>query len=116
MKDLVRQGDILFRRIPHDKRPTGLQSLPGKVIQKGEVTGHAHRITEGEANILAQYEKQWGTKKLTVSNPHRFLEAVTPTTIGHEEHGPAVLAPDLWEIIQAREFDYAANLGRRVVD
>jgi hypothetical protein len=101
-----------------------LRRSVGKVIQRGEVTGHAHRISEGEAVILEQYEEAWergrdrfmdvqGKREVLTA---RFLEVKTPTTITHEEHGPVTLTPGLYEILQAREFDYAANLGRRVRD
>jgi Na+-transporting NADH:ubiquinone oxidoreductase subunit NqrA len=114
MKDLTRHGDILFRRLTVPIPSENLHTKPGKVIQEGEVTGHAHRITEGDAAILEQYAKSWqGEMQATGS---RFLDVQKTATVSHEEHKPVVLAPGLYEILQAREFDYAANLGRRVVD
>jgi hypothetical protein len=65
--------------------------------------------------ILAAYETAWDQRGMR-PNGARYLEVTTPATITHEEHKPVTLAPGLWEIIQAREFDYAANLGRRVRD
>jgi len=118
MTDLVRHGDMLFKRVPErpDSSAGRTQTTKSRtVIQEGEVTGHAHRITEGEAAILDYYERRWSTDN-DPPRSARFLEVATPTTISHEEHKPVVLAPGLYEILQAREFDYAANLGRRVRD
>lgn len=115
-RDLVRHGDLLFH--PVVNRPQAeLKETDRKIIRRGEATGHAHRISEGEAAILEQYERQWSRQGERVAVLAReFLEVQTPTTITHEEHGPVTLNPGLYEIIQAREFDYAANLGRRVRD
>jgi hypothetical protein len=118
MKDLVRHGDMLFRRSERGEYLNNLKQNESRIIQRGEATGHAHRITEGEAAILERYEEQW-TREARGRVPvltARFLDVQTPTTITHEEHKPVVLNPGLWEILQAREFDYARDVERRVRD
>ena len=111
MKDLVRHGDMLFRPA---ERLANLTPTDSRIIAKGEVTGHAHRITEGDAVILAQYEKQWGRGEPQLVG--RFVEVSSPATVPHEEHKPVTLEPGFYQILQAREFDYGANLEQRVRD
>jgi hypothetical protein len=126
MKDCIRHGDVFLRPIARDeyeKRtapsehrydPCFVTPRKSKVILEGEVTGHAHRILEGEAVILDYYEKTWRSEQPTVQAS--YLQVDTPTIITHEEHGPLPVLPGLYEIIRAREFDYAQGLGRNVWD
>ena len=117
MRDLIRQGDILFKPLAADRDiadgATRLAEVAGKVIAKGEVTGHAHRISEGAATIVEE-RRTWGT----VSQPTgtRYLRVHETATVAHEEHKPVTLLPGLYEIMQAREYDYVREVTRRVVD
>ena len=117
-RDLVRHGDLLFRLMTPTLAPADakLTRKAGKVIERGEVTGHAHRITAGDAVILERYEKAWSGGANVPILLDRYLHVQATATVSHEEHGPVTLMPGLWAIMQAREFDYAANLGRRVRD
>ena len=114
MRDLIRHGDLLLR--PIDKvREGDVRPRSSKVILEGEITGHAHRLLEdGEATILDYYEKTWREEKPVRRDT--YVQVASTVTLTHEEHGPLTIAPGLYEVIRAREFDYAANLARRVYD
>lgn len=94
-----RQGDLLFvtARLPRER--TQVDHL---VLAEGEATGHAHRVTEGEAR---QY----------VANRLQYLTVRSRTAIvTHEEHGPIVLRRGTWRVVRQRE--YAPEEVRYVAD
>lgn len=114
-KDLIRHGDLLFRPAEYPdtlERGRTLIERDSRVILEGEVTGHAHRFVAGDAAILDYYEETWRGKALAGT----YVNVTTPATVTHEEHGPLSVMPGFYEIIRAREFDYASRLSRRVVD
>lgn len=114
MRDCIRHGDVFLRPVHTDALPASIVARKSKVILEGEVTGHAHRIVDGDACILDYYEKTWRSNDPVLAAS--YLHAESPTVITHEEHGPLAVPMGWYEIIRAREFDYAAGLGRRVLD
>lgn len=113
MKDLIRHGDLLFRPAVKDQH-LALTKRKSKIVLEGEVTGHAHKLIDGDNAILDYYEKTWRNESPVLAKT--FVEVTTPSTISHEEHGPLPVPPGFYEVIRAREFDYASNLARRVWD
>lgn len=97
-----RQGDVLIRSI--DKLPKEAKKLKDKVMAYGEVTGHTHRFDNPD--LVDRYEY----------NEKLYLQVYQPATIIHEEHGPQVILPGLYEQIQEREYDYYEESLRTVVD
>lgn len=93
-----RHGDVLIEKV---------DSINGKkldhlIIAEGEVTGHAHRITKGDAEL---YEKD-GVMFLHVESEEALLT--------HEEHGPITLPKGDFKITIQRE--YIPNAWKNVVD
>lgn len=86
-----RQGDVAV--ITGGKIPAGAKKLPHLVLAEGEVTGHAHRITEGEAGL---YEKR-GVMYLRVSSGEAALT--------HEEHGRIDLPKGDYIVRRQREYE-----------
>jgi len=104
-QDQIQQGDVLLRRIkslPKDvaevKRKNGFI-----VLAEGELTGHAHRISDVDAMF---YEK----------DGMFFLKTKKAVTLTHEEHGPHIIEPGIWEVGQVREKDWLSDMVRTVVD
>lgn len=95
------QGDVLLKdsRIPKDAKP-----IKGNVLQHGELTGHAHRLFNGEYQIFETPEKEM------------YLRVVTPTALRHEEHHEIMLPPGEYNIGIVREYDPFEKLERRVID
>jgi len=92
------QGDLLIVKI--NGIPAGAKRRNDKVLVYGEVTGHAHRLLDGE---VFDYED-------------RILFTVpASTTIIHEEHDPLPLKKGDYEIIRQREYN-RENMTRMVVD
>ncbi|MFB2896453.1 hypothetical protein ACE1CI_26375 [Aerosakkonemataceae cyanobacterium BLCC-F50] len=85
----IRQGDVIL--IP-TQSIEGNQ-LPHLTLAEGEVTGHKHRISEGEAEL---YERD-GTLYLKVLSPTALLT--------HEEHKQIAIPQGNWVIRIQREYE-----------
>lgn len=89
MNQILRQGDVLI--IPSDKPISGTK-LPHLTLAEGEVTGHRHRISNGEAEL---YERDGVL----------FLKVLSPTALlVHEEHAEVTIPHGTWEIRIQREY------------
>ena len=97
------QGDVIFRRINKIDEKS-LTTITSSIIQEGEATGHAHRLTSGDYSFYSS------------PNNRRFLRVINPATITHEEHAPITLEPGEYEIGIVREYDPFEKLIRSVVD
>lgn len=89
-KNAYRQGDVII--IHGASIPAAAKDVGHKVLAKGEVTGHAHQITQGEALL---YEKD-GVLYLRVLSDNAILT--------HEEHGPITLPKDDYTVLIQREY------------
>ena len=99
MNPIIRQGDVLI--MPSDTLVKGTK-LPHLTLAEGEVTGHRHRISKGEAELL----KRDGVLYLRVLSPTAILT--------HEEHAQVTIPQGNWEIrIQC---EYAPEGWRYVAD
>jgi hypothetical protein len=98
---VYQQGDVVLIKI--EKAPKG-KLKPSKVIQEGEHTGHAHRITDGDANIFTLGDKM-------------YVKAQRGgATITHEEHLPVTIEEGDYEVRIVRQKDPFTKLVSRVVD
>jgi hypothetical protein len=90
MKPIFRQGDVIIRP---SHTPVGGTKLPHLTLAEGEVTGHRHRISEGEAQLFER-------------NGILYLKVLSPTAIlTHEEHAQVAIPQGHWEIRIQREYD-----------
>jgi hypothetical protein len=102
------QGDVAIvsaDSIPADATLTDRDQ--GRIVLAyGEVTGHAHAITDPDAELY------------TDGLNDRFLRVLAEggVTLDHEEHSTIVLPPGDYRVIQQREFDLASGQVRVVAD
>jgi hypothetical protein len=90
MNPIIRQGDVLI--IPSDTLFKGTK-LPHLTLAEGEVTGHRHRISNGEAELLER-------------DGVFYLRVLSPTAILiHEEHAQVTIPQGNWEIRIQREYE-----------
>ncbi len=98
-----RQGDVILVHI--ERIPKKAQKVPrdqGRVILAyGEVTGHAHAITEPDVIKLDDGIAE-------------YLDAPQGAQLVHEEHDTIGLPPGKYQIVHQRE--YTPVEIRRVVD
>jgi hypothetical protein len=96
----LRQGDVLI--IPSDTAATGTK-LPHLTLAEGEVTGHRHRISNGDAELFER------------DGVLLYLKVLSPTALLiHEEHAQITIPQGNWEIRIQRE--YKPEGWRYVVD
>lgn len=96
-----RQGDVgLYER---DSIPEGFKKEKGNIVALGETTFHKHQFVEGDYQF-------WTNGKT------RYIEVITPSRISHEEHLPQVILPGVYEQIQEREYSYADEEMKTVLD
>lgn len=101
VKNIARQGDILFIRV--DNMPADLKKANDNIIAHGEVTGHSHQVAATDGVAVLENEK--GDK---------FVSAEKDWEIVHDEHGPITLEKGIWEARRQREYTPEAIV--RVVD
>jgi hypothetical protein len=91
-----RQGDVSI--IATNSIPTRARKVKGElVLARGEVTGHAHRIVEGQAFL---YRLATGLLYLRVLSEFAKLY--------HEEHEDILLPKGDYEIRRQREWDWGS--------
>lgn len=101
--ELFQQGDCLLYRI--EGIPSGARKDAGRVLAHGELTGHAHRLTEASDGLLVEIDGQ-------------LYVSVGPggATITHEEHKPVELPQGDYRVGRVREYDHFAEEARQVRD
>lgn len=118
MGKMFRQGDVLIEEV--SELPSGPERLVpregGRVIlAHGEVTGHAHAITDQSAVLMSFDVVQNGTRRGTaVAVEERYLKLERQSTLKHEEHGPIELPAGTYKVTIQRQWDPVG--WRQVVD
>lgn len=85
----IRQGDVILLPV----QQTEGQKLSHLILAEGEVTGHAHRISQGKAEL---YERE-GTL---------YLRVLSDTaTLTHEEHQAITIPQGNWASKIQREYE-----------
>lgn len=101
----LQQGDVLLQKV--NKLP-----IDAKVVRRGnndivlaygEVTGHAHRISDIDAMF---YE----------ADGKFYLKTDKKIKIKHEEHHECEVEPGIWEVGQVQEKDWVSGMVRKVID
>jgi len=105
MADIYRQGDVVLKRAPSALDMGDEKLLPHLTLAEGEVTGHRHRITQGQAQL---YQLAVGVMYLRVLSEFARLY--------HEEHEEIDLPKGDYEVLIEREYDWVEGLEKKVVD
>lgn len=104
---IIQQGDVIIESIdaiPENTRKGKIKN--GKIVlAEGEVTGHAHKITE-----IAGVVFQEGTDGMF------YLLNKKELTVTHEEHKTVTVPPGTWRVRKVREYDHFAEETRAVAD
>ncbi len=85
----IRQGDVILLSV----QQTEGQKLPHLTLAEGEVSGHKHRISSGQAEL---YEE----------NGTFYLRVITETvTLTHQEHQAIHIPQGSWMVRIQREYE-----------
>lgn len=87
----MRQGDVILMPIPATST-TG-ELLPHLTLAEGEVTGHRHQISQGNAEL----REQDGVMYLMVDSEM--------ATLTHEEHKPIQIPQGTWIVRIQRQYE-----------
>lgn len=104
---MLQQGDVLLKKIeslPVDGRPVARKER-GFILADGEVTGHAHVITDEVVDV-----------KLVEKNGVLYLGCDGDVIVRHEEHGHITVPAGNYEVGRVREYDHFAEEARQVQD
>lgn len=94
MRKIYRQGDVLLREIKIPKSVTKIKCKNRIILAEGEVTGHAHAISDTRnATMFSDTE-----------NNRFYLMIIKPVKLEHEEHGAINLPIGDYEVIRQREY------------
>ena len=98
----ILQGDVILIPVQHAASLQDGQKLSHLTLAEGEVTGHKHRISDGQAEL----HEQNGTLYLHITS-----EAATLT---HEEHKAISIPQGSWIVRIQRQYepegwDYVAD-------
>lgn len=99
--ETYQQGDV---NIWTTRIPPKAQAKNGALIREGEVTGHAHRLTGSEYELL-----QMGARVFA-----RILSG--DCAVVHEEHKTIALPPGEYEFGPTYEYDHFAEEAQEVLD
>lgn len=107
MKDLnwkenkwARQGDVKIKMVsslPDGERKDAKDNKVA-ILAYGEVTGHKHKVIDGEVNFFTIGDSQ------NMFAP-KYLEVLSETAlVVHEEHTPIALIKGVYEVSIQREY------------
>lgn len=114
-KNQFRQGDVLIERVG------GLPIKPKRekrvVLAHGEVTGHAHEITDASLATIAQVKEAWallGDLSDASGMTRHALHVKSDTAVTHQEHGAIETQRGNYRVTRQRE--YSPEAIRNVAD
>lgn len=117
-RGLMRQGDVLL--VPtSDDAPNGqgVEREGGRlVLAEGEATGHAHAIRASHARLLRDVRPTGIVHRRHGARVEQRLVLVVedkPALLEHEEHGPIMVAPGVYEVRRQREYAPGGRLQVR---
>jgi hypothetical protein len=88
----IRQGDVLLSPIVIKFSVLNSHKLSHRTLAEGEVTGHSHRITQGDAALFQKDDTL-------------YLEVLSETaTLTHEEHAAISIPHGTWMVRIQREY------------
>lgn len=98
----IRHGDLLIEKI--DKFTDKLKERKDKIVERGEATGHAHRIT-GNGLVL-----EYPTGETLIKSLDNTVQIV------HEEHKPIEIPKGIYKVTRQREYDAFEKASRTILD
>ena len=98
------QGDVFATKLTRRVDTSKMEKLNHCILAEGEVTGHCHQVTVGEAVLFRNADQL-------------ICEVLSDTAVvTHEEHGPMVLPKGQHKIGIVKEYDHFAEEAKRVAD
>mgnify|MGYP001570111808 CR=1 FL=1 len=106
MSKIYRQGDVIIQLLGSPMDTSSFVTKDDLILARGETTFHAHRITQGKAEL--QINALLGLMILKVISEQAVLS--------HEEHQEIILPMGEYIVRRQREFDWYTEEVRSVCD
>ena len=108
---VYRQGDVGIV-INAKINSENLVEKTDKIVAHGEVTGHAHRLSNKNVQLFVDeaFEKAFDAAR------EMQIKAFSPVELKHEEHEGIVLPIGDHKVTIQREFSWAERMARKVED
>ena len=110
----VRQDDVLIQAIKELPKEAKLTKVTESriILEHGELTGHAHFIQKGQANLYETDEQkflavEFGQNPIVMHDEHSSITLPAPTKEGEVNY---------FAVKRQREYDYANDMERVVRD
>jgi hypothetical protein len=101
----LRHGDVLLIRVGN--LPEGKQVRRREpIVEYGEMTGHAHRLT-GDAEVILMDGRE---------EQKYVIVGEQGGTLIHEEHDTIILDPGYYQAVRQKEFNQYERSARNVLD
>lgn len=103
---LYQQGDVLIEEIDNiPENAKKVSPIRGRIVlAEGEMTGHAHVITDVRNNILLDHSGDL------------FLHTLADATVTHEEHHAIQIPPGKYKINRVQEYNHFDEEAKAVQD
>ena len=103
-REAIRQGDILL--VPVDALPDGqTEQRKSYTVALGEKTGHSHVVSSAmDFAVIQGFDDE------------KYLNFRAPADIVHQTHGPHIIAPGAYKIVNERELDWFSRAQKKVLD
>lgn len=105
IEKIYRHGDVILYKLASHKTPAKGVVSKETILEHGEVTGHAHRLT-GEIEILEEKASQ---KEMT-------FKVLDKAVLTHEEHERIVLEKGIYLKVSQVEYNPFENAIRWISD
>ncbi len=91
-----RQGDVLIVSV--DSMPSGVSPVEGKIVVRGEFTGHSHQFHPSAKAVLMKKGEEI------------FIKVEEPSVLFHEEHKPIELPVGLYQATTQQELNLSNEI------
>ena len=107
MEKHCRHGDVLLTRVETMPSSKEEKHTGEYILAYGEVTGHCHRLRVKNPKNLTVTKDKTG---------NLYLALTEVGTLTHEEHKKIEILPGVYRMTFEREYDYAMESMRKVID
>ena len=107
---MFRHGDVLLRKLDNGiPEVEKLIPKPDGILEHGEMTGHAHRMVNGEVQVYA-------TPNVDQTATYLEVKDEAGADLVHEEHDTIHPEPGHYEVVRQREYNAYDKAVRNVLD
>jgi len=101
-QQIVIQGDVLFLRVQTAPEPS--KRIEDGVVERGEGTGHCHRIPPQLVAAVLFYVAANGNRYIKNADPLPIVHDIGSDDPNAEKHKDVVLPAGEWQVVNQKEY------------